>query len=66
MAMKDICGDDSVSYHHLYSNMNQLVESNPNSYIVLQKHPDTQRFLCLFVSFSACIAEFNHCRPIIF
>jgi len=41
MAMKDIYGDDSVSYHHLYSYMNQLVESNPNSYVVLQKYPIT-------------------------
>jgi len=66
MAMKYIYGDDSVFYHHLYSYMNQLIESNPNSYIVLQGHPDTQRFMRLFVSFGACIVGFNHCHPVIF
>ena len=64
--MKDIYGDDSVSYHHLYSYMNQLVESNTNSYVMLQKYPVTLRFLHLLVAFGACIARFNHCHPVIF
>ena len=53
MAMKDTYSNDSVSYHHLYSYMNQLVKSNPNSYVVLQKYSDTQRFMYLFMSFGS-------------
>jgi len=60
-AMKDTYDEDSISYHNLYSYMNQLVESNPNSYVVLQKHPGTQKFMCLFVSFGSCISGFSHC-----
>jgi len=60
MAIKEIYGDDSLSYHHLSSYKNQLVNSNPNSYVVLQKHPDT-KIPAFIVSFGSCIAEFNHC-----
>jgi len=66
MAMKDIYDNDSVSYHHLYSYKYQLVESNPSSYVMLQKNPDTQIFMRLFVCFSVCIVGFNHCRPVFF
>ena len=54
IAMKDKYDNDSVSYHHLYSYMNQLVESNPNNYVMLQKDPVTPRFLRLFIAFGAC------------
>ena len=47
MAMKDIYGDNSVSYHNLYSYMNQLVESNPNSYVV-RKNTPTYKGSCVY------------------
>ena len=36
LALKEIHGDDSLSYHHLISYINQLRKSNPNSYVVLE------------------------------
>jgi len=45
LALKEIYGDDSLSYHHLMPYIKQLREGNPNSYVVLETHPKNHKFL---------------------
>jgi len=56
MTMKDIYDDDSASYHHLYSYMNQLVEATQTVMLCCTNtptHKGSRVCLYLFVLISS-------------
>ncbi|XP_026438269.1 uncharacterized protein LOC113336810 [Papaver somniferum] len=58
-------GEDEKSFAYLNWFTKQLSETNPRSRVVLETD-GSQKFMRLFISFGACIREFNHCHPLLF
>ncbi|XP_028052557.1 uncharacterized protein LOC114257041 [Camellia sinensis] len=61
-----VYGDHAMSFDQLRWYSDSVMEKNPNSYINLEFHQQTGRFVRYFISFRACIDGFNHCRPLLF
>ncbi|XP_028052512.1 uncharacterized protein LOC114256998 [Camellia sinensis] len=65
-ARGEVYGDHAMSFDQLRWYSDSVMEKNPNSYINLEFHQQTGRFVRYFISFHACIDGFNHCRPLLF
>lgn len=65
-ARGEVYGDHAMSFDQLRWYSDSVMEKNPNSYINLEFHQQTGRFVRYFISFRACIDGFNHCRPLLF
>ncbi|XP_028070650.1 uncharacterized protein LOC114273084 [Camellia sinensis] len=65
-AKGEVYGDHAMSFKQLRWYSDSVMEKNPNSYINLEFHQQTGRFVQYFISFRACIDGFNHCRPLLF
>jgi len=59
LTLKEIYGDDSLSYHHLISYIEQLRESNPNSYVVLEIYLENHKFSRLFIVLMLAFESFT-------
>ena len=66
LALEDLHGSDMMSYHHLKSFCDAVIESNPGSKVVLECNHDTRQFERVFIGFEACAHGFQFCRPLIF
>ncbi|OVA04269.1 hypothetical protein BVC80_1623g18 [Macleaya cordata] len=66
LALKQIYGDDKLSYSNLRWFAGSLIRTNPGSRVVLEVNPVTNKFERLFISFEACIHGFEFCRPLLF
>ncbi|KAL7235051.1 hypothetical protein ACSBR1_018519 [Camellia fascicularis] len=65
-AMGEVYGDQAMSFDQLRWYSDFVMEKNPNSYINLEFHQQTGRFIRYFTSFRVCIDGFSHCRPLLF
>ncbi|KAK9281019.1 hypothetical protein L1049_003911 [Liquidambar formosana] len=65
-ANNDIFGDQSLSFDMLHWYKEQVMKTNPGSFVEIDYDTNSRRFKRVFVAFSACIHGFNHCRPMLF
>ena len=65
IAIKEIHGDDSVSYKQLAWYTESIRRTNPGSYVTLEVDEESRKFKRIFISFEACIYGFNFCRPLL-
>ncbi|KAL7265265.1 hypothetical protein ACSBR1_003097 [Camellia fascicularis] len=61
-----IHGDHSLSFDQLRWYSDVVICYNPRSYVTIDYDASSQQFCHFFVSFAACIYEFNSCRPLLF
>ena len=66
LALKEIYGDDAMSYNDLNWYLEALQKCNPGSYVAMEVNPSTNQFERVCIGFSACLLGFKHCRPLIF
>ena len=66
LALEDLHGSDMMSYHHLKSFCDAVIETNPGSKVVLEQNSSTRQFERVFIGFEACAYGFQFCRPLIF
>ncbi|KAF5185011.1 Zinc finger protein [Thalictrum thalictroides] len=65
LAIKEIHGGDTLSYHQLVWFVDSLLKTNPGSHVALESDPITHKFERIFISFEACISGFKYCRPMV-
>ncbi|KAF5195334.1 Zinc finger protein, partial [Thalictrum thalictroides] len=65
LAIKEIHGGDTLSYHQLVWFADSLLKTNPGSHVALESDPITHKFERIFISFEACISGFKYCRPMV-
>ena len=66
LALKEIYGDDAMSYNDLHWYLEALQKYNPGSYVALEVNGSTDQFERVCIGFGACLLGFKHCRPLIF
>ena len=66
LALEDLHGSDMMSYHHLKSFCDAVLETNPGSKVVLEQNSITRQFERVFIGFEACAHGFQFCRPLVF
>lgn len=66
LALKEIYGDDAMSYNDLRWYSEALQQYNPGSYVSMDVDSSTNQFERICLAFGACLLGFKHCRPLIF
>ncbi|KAF5179350.1 hypothetical protein FRX31_031064, partial [Thalictrum thalictroides] len=65
LAIKDIHGDDDLSYYRLHWYVDVLKENNHGSYVILEVEEETNVFKRVFIANATCFNGFKFCHPIL-